>query len=180
MNKTVICAIALAAIATTPLVNAGNVYTAVWSPGPGAYALMPALDFVIQANPGDVITTTLNYASDLPVDMGLRVLAPGQSCTILNPSDPPGTDVPCLAGQTVNTCPPTNPDPIATATAGTITRSVVVTTGGTHKVSIAAELNAAARIFLTLDITVNGETPVVGPPTPTNYVNRGVVCKPLP
>lgn len=180
MNKLALSAIALAVLTTAPVVSADYVYTAIWAPGPGAYAVTPALDFAIQANAGDTIVATVTYFADLPLDMGLRILAPGQSCTIFDPANPPGTDVPCLSGQTVNTCPATNPDPIATATEGTITRTLVATTSGQHKISVSSELNAASRIFLTLSIDVNGGTPAVVGPTATNYANRGVVCKPLP
>lgn len=180
MNKLPLIAIALAAISTMPVVAADYTYTAVWAPQPGAYALTPALDFVIQANPGDTIVATLVYASDLPVDMGMRILAPGQSCTILDPANPPGTDVPCLAAQSVNACPAVNPDPIGVSTEGTISRTLVATAAGDHKISMSAELNGAASIFVSLSISVNGGTPAVGLPVATNYVNRGVVCKPLP
>lgn len=180
MNKLVLTAIALAALTAAPAVAADYVYTTVWKPVPGAYALMPALDFTVNVNPGDTIVATVNYATDLPVDMGLRILAPGQSCTILDPNNPPGTDVPCLAGQTVNACPATNPDPIGTSTAGTLSRTLVATAAGAHKVSVSAELNTASSIFLSLSISVNGATPTVTGPVGTNYVNRGVVCKPLP
>ena len=112
--------------------------------------------------------------------MGMRILAPGQSCTVLDPNNPPGTDVPCLAGQTVGACPATNPDPINVATEGTLSRTLVATASGEHKISVSAELDTASRIFLSLSISVNGGTPTVAGPTPTNYLNRGVVCKPLP
>lgn len=80
----------------------------------------------------------------------------------------------------MNAYPATNPDPIGTSTEGTLSRTLVATGAGAHKVPGSAELNTASSIFLSLSISVNGETPAATGPVGTNCVKRGVAREPLP